>query len=598
MDFINVDYSPFGVFKIRGTNKTTAWRAATLKFKEPTILEWLQCFTNDSWLIDIGANIGIYSIPAALFHAQKVIAIEPEPKNYIELLANRERNSDTHGKLDVLPLAISTKYSDQIQQLYIASDEPGKSQHQLGKNQDYMLNPHHKDRLYKSVYYISLEQLISSIHAPNDAPLHIKLDVDGIEEDVCESLFSSSLIHRISSIQVELNPLIHSHKALINKLYSAGFICSYEQVEKAIRKDGPYIGFAEHVFIPSFTPEQISAFLISDAIKKQHLKLYAKYGNESGNESHKTFVTNEFINRETKLLEFSKVPPVAIVSDLLSPKQVKQARKLLLNQITDSNNIIEFNVGTPQYQKSVKSCRISLNSNQIQASNPEYYEFITNTFTDPKLIKEIILYSNFSLVNNPKKRSAYNKEFTKPNYLLTCRIRHFVDFPGQYLTRHNDSTITLCALIIPVLPFSTSTSIISETESASFSRINPQGFTKYPSHYANYHAINYKKEIYIEDHGNESNNLKLFRNKKVQLDEGQAILLVNPECDLFNLDSNSLSIYKNNSGHALFPPITDIARPLILVDYLLRERKVMHNLINNIKQNEFLINLGEISDFL
>ena len=81
-------YSPFGVFKIRGINKTTALRAATFKFKETTTLEWLQCLTNDSWLIDIGANIGIYTLPAALFHVKHVIAIEPEIKNYNELVKN------------------------------------------------------------------------------------------------------------------------------------------------------------------------------------------------------------------------------------------------------------------------------------------------------------------------------------------------------------------------------------------------------------------------------------------------------------------------------------------------------------------------------
>ena len=47
--------------------------------KEPTTLDWIKSLEKDSILIDIGANIGIYTIPCALFHVKKVIAIEPGP---------------------------------------------------------------------------------------------------------------------------------------------------------------------------------------------------------------------------------------------------------------------------------------------------------------------------------------------------------------------------------------------------------------------------------------------------------------------------------------------------------------------------------------
>ena len=66
-----VEYPGYGKFKICGGNKMLKFRAESFLAKEPTTLEWLQALEADSLLIDIGANIGIYAIPASLFHVKK-----------------------------------------------------------------------------------------------------------------------------------------------------------------------------------------------------------------------------------------------------------------------------------------------------------------------------------------------------------------------------------------------------------------------------------------------------------------------------------------------------------------------------------------------
>ena len=264
-----INYESFGTFLLKVTNKITHFRANTFLTKEPETLKWLQKFIKDSWLIDVGANIGIYTLPAAKFHTSKVIAVEAEANNYSELLKNIAINK-IQNKIEAYLLGISTKYSEKLTKLYLVGENVGSSCHQLGSNTNHMLQPLGIERPIRSIYSISLAKLIIASSIPSDIPLHIKVDVDGIEADVCESLFSSGLINRISSILVELNPIdLKQHKQLLNKFLTHGFIFSEDQVQKRKVKEGPFRNFANYIFIPNEIPCE-NGEPLSNLIKTQH----------------------------------------------------------------------------------------------------------------------------------------------------------------------------------------------------------------------------------------------------------------------------------------------------------------------------------------
>ena len=247
--------------------------------QEPTTLEWLQQFKKESWLLDIGANIGIYSVPAALYHASKVISVEVEPSNFAELLKNIKVNKIASEKIEAVLLGISTKYADKLNKLYLTKDEVGRSCHQLGANVDHMLRPiNNENRPFKTAYSISLSQLIKASSIPDDVPLHIKIDVDGIECDVCDSLFISGLINRLSSIQVELNPInLPEHNELKNRFINNNFTYSEDQVERMReKKDGPFLNFSNYIFIPKLCPNTEGKAL-SKEIEEQHLIFHEFY---------------------------------------------------------------------------------------------------------------------------------------------------------------------------------------------------------------------------------------------------------------------------------------------------------------------------------
>lgn len=243
-----VNYPPYGSFLLRADNDVLLFRAKTFSSKEPETLAWIASLKENSLFIDVGANIGIYSIPAAMFHGQEVIAIEPEPSNYSILNANIQLNKIDKAKIRAAQLAISTKHDSQIVELFLAGNIPGASGHQIANNQDTLLNTLQTKRPSAYAYCRSLKSIIQNHRKPGQE-INIKVDVDGIEADVCESLFEDNLLNSISSLQIELGPhLIKEHRILIDKLGKKGFTFDPAKTERSRRKTGANQNYADFVF--------------------------------------------------------------------------------------------------------------------------------------------------------------------------------------------------------------------------------------------------------------------------------------------------------------------------------------------------------------
>src|SRR5690349_18823938 len=66
----------------------TKWRVDSLFEKEPVTIEWIAGFAPDDVFVDVGANVGMYSIWAAKTRKTRVFAFEPEAQNYSLLNRN------------------------------------------------------------------------------------------------------------------------------------------------------------------------------------------------------------------------------------------------------------------------------------------------------------------------------------------------------------------------------------------------------------------------------------------------------------------------------------------------------------------------------
>jgi FkbM family methyltransferase len=184
-------------------NKITEWRVNTFFEKEPETLEWIDSFDIKSNIIfwDIGGNIGLYSIYAALRHSNiEIITFEPSTSNLRVLSRNISLNK-LNDKIKICQFPLTDK-NNSFLLMKEDSFEEGGALNTFGENYDYNGNIFSSNHQYK-IFGTSINYLLdnSILKIPN----YIKIDVDGIEHLILQGgnkYLNSSLI---KSISIELN---------------------------------------------------------------------------------------------------------------------------------------------------------------------------------------------------------------------------------------------------------------------------------------------------------------------------------------------------------------------------------------------------------
>ena len=184
-------------------NQITQWRVETFFTKEPETLEWIDSFNDNKKIIfwDVGANIGLYSIYAALKHSDiEIISFEPSTSNLRILSRNISINKlEEKIKINQLPLT-----KDQNQYLMFEESEfiEGWSMHTFGAGIDFegkSMQPNNRYKIFGTNINYLIENNILSI------PNYIKIDVDGIEHLILEGASDHLDNSEIRSMSIELN---------------------------------------------------------------------------------------------------------------------------------------------------------------------------------------------------------------------------------------------------------------------------------------------------------------------------------------------------------------------------------------------------------
>jgi len=166
--------TPLGPLKFWGFGSTSEFRTRTLLTKEPETIAWIDNFEPDSLFWDIGANIGVYTLYAAL-KLKKVVAFEPSAFNYFLLNKNISLN-DLDTKIDTFNIAFSNKTG--LDNFYLSSVESGGAANSFAVKEDAYgdgMNVVHR----QSCLGFTIDDFIS--HYNFSTPNYIKIDVDGIE---------------------------------------------------------------------------------------------------------------------------------------------------------------------------------------------------------------------------------------------------------------------------------------------------------------------------------------------------------------------------------------------------------------------------------
>ena len=167
--------------QFRTGNGRLLWRAKTLLTEEPLMISWIKAMNPNDVVLDVGANVGMYTVPIAQ-RVKKVYACELDPLNVAILKENIVLN-EVQDRVALLPIACGDSmtlvdvkfrdlaYGDALQS--IAGGDVLDSH--LGEL------PHTMKSLQ-----MSLDELFNGINLIR--PNKIKIDVDGNEETVLRGL--------------------------------------------------------------------------------------------------------------------------------------------------------------------------------------------------------------------------------------------------------------------------------------------------------------------------------------------------------------------------------------------------------------------------
>jgi FkbM family methyltransferase len=178
-------------------------RVRSLLVKETGTIDWLRQYVRPGDVfLDVGANIGLYSLVAAKLVGDRgrVYAIEPHAVNVISLMQNIAANG-LQDRVQVVSTALHNATG--VFDFNYYSLEPGSAMSQLGETRDG----------YEQDFVPVMTELKLAVRVDDlierhgmQPPHHIKVDVDGNELQVIEgmtALLGSS--RRPRSVQVEVN---------------------------------------------------------------------------------------------------------------------------------------------------------------------------------------------------------------------------------------------------------------------------------------------------------------------------------------------------------------------------------------------------------
>ena len=167
-----LDY-PAAAIHLRLTTRHEFHRLKSCE-KEPWTVRWIErCLEPGEVLYDVGANVGAYTLLAAVVSpSARVVCFEPGPANFAALAANIELN-DVAERVIAVPIALG----DQARSATLRSDSPVAGASAALDGDGGPGRP-------AMVLVDRLDDVVRRFGLPH--PHHLKLDVDGYEREVLE----------------------------------------------------------------------------------------------------------------------------------------------------------------------------------------------------------------------------------------------------------------------------------------------------------------------------------------------------------------------------------------------------------------------------
>lgn len=198
-EIIKEIHTPRGTVRFYCLDTLPLWRAETLLTKEPETIEWIDTMKDGDVLFDIGANVGVYTLYAAINRKVKVLAFEPLSANYFLINRNIEENN-LSDVATAYCLALNDE--DMISSLHIQNTGFGSAISSFNDPVDHN-GERFSAKFLQGMVGMSLDSFIAKFKP--DFPTHIKIDVDGIEDRIVKGAVKTLADPRLKSISIELD---------------------------------------------------------------------------------------------------------------------------------------------------------------------------------------------------------------------------------------------------------------------------------------------------------------------------------------------------------------------------------------------------------
>lgn len=185
---------------------------------EPDLMEFIEQIPKNACLWDIGANVGMYSVYAALRGDIQVLAFEPSVASCSTLNKNIEING-LADKVLVFPIAFARQTS--LDTLNMSKNVDGDVSVQFGREVDPFDDPLEVEFRQGAVGF-SIDDFADIFSPP--MPTHMKIDVDGLEPEIIEG-GQRVLSEYVQSILIEvLDGLsLHRRESIFKQMDGLGF---------------------------------------------------------------------------------------------------------------------------------------------------------------------------------------------------------------------------------------------------------------------------------------------------------------------------------------------------------------------------------------
>ncbi len=233
------------IFLIEDMGEITRYRGKTFETKEPETINWINSFDEGDNLLDVGANIGLYSLYAGI-KGHNVIAIEPEGQNFCLLIRNISLNNLCSNVM-AFPVALDEELSISELSLNRDGDEFGSALHSFRRSIDQYGKKFIPIRI-QGVIGIELDKVVK---ASKRRINHIKIDVDGNEYLVLLGAKNTLSSLDLKSILIELDRSHPEYERSIELLSANGFTQTYpnkEIQEKFPEREISPLSTVNHIF--------------------------------------------------------------------------------------------------------------------------------------------------------------------------------------------------------------------------------------------------------------------------------------------------------------------------------------------------------------